>query len=94
MSAPPTFAELVAKAAETSRLTQKDVRRAVVHLLRHAMEAGWQHGYASIPRFFSVRTGLAKARTVRNPASGEPMELPAERVMAARVSKFWRRRRA
>lgn len=88
---PPTFAELVARAAETSRLTQKDVRLAVKHLLNHAMEACWKHGHSEIPKYLSFRTGMSKARDVLNPVTGEPMHLPAARVMAARVARRWRR---
>lgn len=91
---PPTFAELVAHAAATSRLTRKDVRLAAKHLLNAVMESCWRYGNAEIPGYLSVRTGLAKARNIRNPVTGEPMRLPAARVMAARVSRRWRRRRA
>lgn len=89
----PTHANLIAAAAESAGLPQSHVRRAVTEYLRHAFEATWETGRVSIPGYLNLRTGLHKARRIDNPQTGEPMHLPAERLMAARVSKHWRRRR-
>lgn len=89
---PPTFAELVAQAARSSGLPRAHVRRAAKHLLKFAFEACWTHGHAELPGYLTLRTGMVKARKLRNPVSGETMELPAARVMAARVTRRWRRR--
>ena len=88
----PTFANLVAAAAASTRLKPAHVRRAVVHLLRHAFEATWATGHVVIPGFVTLRTGTSKSRRIKNPVSGEAMVLPAGRVMAARVVRKWRRR--
>lgn len=89
----PTHANLVAAAAESTGLPAAHVRLAVHEYLRIAFEATWATGRVAIPGYLNLRTGLHKARRVANPQTGELMTLPAERLMAARVSKHWRRRR-
>lgn len=89
----PTHANLVAAAAKASGLPVAHVHRAVREYLTQAFEATWATGRVVVAGFLTLRTGKHKARRLLNPNTGEPMELPAERVMAARVTKHWRRRR-
>lgn len=86
-----TFANIVAAAAASSGLTQKDIRLAVQHVFRHLYEAADQSGSAKIPRALSVRVVTRKSRKVVNPATGESMKLPRQRLLHARVAQPWRR---
>lgn len=87
----PSWANLVAAAAESTGLTEADVRRSVRHLLRHAFEAAKATGHVEIPTFFSLRTLTMKPRRIRHPVTQELTTLPSRRVMAARVTARWRR---
>jgi DNA-binding protein HU-beta len=88
----PTFANLVAATAETAQLTKKDTLRVLREFFRHVSEGAWAAGQVKIPGFITLRAGTRKARRIRNPQTHELMDLPARRVMVARVVSGWRNR--
>jgi nucleoid DNA-binding protein len=93
VSAPPTLADHVARAAVRARMPKAHVARAARYLLTEIFESAWQHGRAELAGFLTLRTALLKPRGIQNPITHERMQLPAERVLAARVVRRWRRRR-
>lgn len=74
-----TFDELVSAAAEYGDLTKTEARRAVeatVFAIGRALRAGEE---VRLPGLGTFRGVERKARTGRNPRTGEPVEIPAAR---------------
>jgi nucleoid DNA-binding protein len=87
-----TFRNLVAATAESARLPKKATERALKCFFRHLAEAVWAQGAVIVPGLAGFRVGTRKARRINNPVTREPMQLPQQRIVAARVVASWRRR--
>lgn len=90
----PTFANLLAAAADRAGLTQKATRQAVEAFIAQLPDAVWQSGRVNVPGLGSFRVRSRKPRRIASPQGTfiKHMTLPAMRVVACRVSSSWRRR--
>lgn len=85
-----TYEDLIRKISRRGEMAQN---RALIHKFLEAVKsATWRSGRFEIPDFAVFTVRKAKARTIRNPITHEPMRLPAQRAVKARVSKDWRTR--
>ena len=82
-----TKADLVERVAEKTGLTRTDVAVVVDSFLdtvKKSLEAG--HGI-EIRGFGTFKVKQRKARTARNPRTGDPVQLPPRKVAVFKVSK-------
>jgi integration host factor beta subunit len=82
-----TKADLVEQIASNTGLTKKDTAEAVDEFLtaiKNALRAG---RHIEIRGFGTFKVKERKARTARNPRTGDPVPLPARRVPVFKVSK-------
>jgi nucleoid DNA-binding protein len=89
----PTFAALVAQVAAAAGTTQPKARAVLQSFFAELSDAVWATGRVVVPGLGAFRVRARRARKVLNPDTSLPMVLPAERVVACRVAKQWRRRR-
>ena len=82
-----TKADLVEQIASNTGLTKKDTAEAVDEFLRAVKHALRDGKHIEIRGFGTFKVKERKARTARNPRTGEPVPLPARRVPVFKVSK-------
>lgn len=82
---PMTKAQLVAHLAEKLGLTKKQVTEFFDELAAVAYKEA-KKGF-TLPGFGKLVLVKRKARTGRNPATGEPIKIPAKTVVKFRVAK-------
>jgi len=82
-----TKADLVEQIASNTGLTKKDTAEAVDEFLRAVKVALRDGKHIEIRGFGTFKVKERKARTARNPRTGEPVPLPARRVPVFKVSK-------
>ena len=82
---PLTKAQVIAALAEKSGLSKKDVIGVLDAQSGLAYEEA-KNGY-TIPGIGKLVMVNRKARRGRNPATGEPIQIPAKRVLKFRVAK-------
>jgi DNA-binding protein HU-beta len=80
-------AELVDALAEASGQSKTAVS-AVIDALPEVVLSGMQnHGSVTLPNFVKIDAKARAARTVRNPATGEPVSKPATTVAGFKPAK-------
>lgn len=82
-----TKADLVEQIATNTGLTKKDTAEAVDEFLRAIKTALRGGRHIEIRGFGTFKVKERKARTARNPRTGEPVPLPARKVPVFKVSK-------
>lgn len=79
--------EMVASVAEKSGLSKKDSEKAVNAFVEAIKEALANGQKVTIVGFGTFEVRQRQARTGRNPQTGEPMYIPAQKVPAFRPGK-------
>lgn len=82
-----TKADLVEQIAGSTGLTKKDTAEAVDEFLKAIKGALRDGKHIEIRGFGTFKVKERKARTARNPRTGEPVPLPARKVPVFKVSK-------
>ncbi|MBN2309419.1 MAG: HU family DNA-binding protein [Candidatus Hydrogenedentes bacterium] len=82
---PMTKAQLIAKLAETTGLAKKDVTGVLTAMTDLAYKEA-KLGF-TIPGLGKLVVVNRKARTGRNPATGEAIKIPAKKVLKFRIAK-------
>ena len=72
--------ELVAKISEKSELTKKDSEKALAAFIETVSETLAKKDKVQLVGFGTFKTSERKARSGRNPRTGEAVEIPAKRV--------------
>jgi len=80
-----TKAQIVAALAEKCNLTKKDVSGLLEALVAMAYKEA--KNAFTIPGLGKLVIVKRKARTGRNPATGEPIKIPAKRALKFRIAK-------
>jgi nucleoid DNA-binding protein len=82
-----TKADLVERIANSTGLTKKDTALAVDHLINAVKDALREGRHIEIRGFGTFKVKQRKARTARNPRTGDPVQLPPRKVAIFKVSK-------
>lgn len=82
-----TKADLVEEIASSTGLTKKDTALAVDHLIKAVKDALEEGRHIEIRGFGTFKVRQRKARTARNPRTGDPVQLPPRNVAVFKVSK-------
>ncbi|MFH1278719.1 MAG: HU family DNA-binding protein [Candidatus Eisenbacteria bacterium] len=82
-----TKADLVEQIAGSTGLTKKDTAEAVDEFLKAIKGALRDGKHIEIRGFGTFKVKERKARTARNPRTGDPVPLPARKVPVFKVSK-------
>ncbi|KJS23277.1 MAG: DNA-binding protein [Clostridiaceae bacterium BRH_c20a] len=79
--------ELISSVAEKSELTKKDAEKAVSALFASVEEALARGEKVQLVGFGTFEVRDRKARTGRNPQTGEEIQIPAAKVPAFKAGK-------
>ncbi|MFW6133804.1 MAG: HU family DNA-binding protein [Planctomycetota bacterium] len=82
---PMTQTQIMSELAERCNMARKDVKNVVNELVQLAYENA-DPGF-KIPGLGKLVLVHRKARTGRNPMTGEPIQIPAKTVLKFRISK-------
>lgn len=82
-----TKAELVAKVADTVGLKKADTEKTINSLIDTLKEVLKKEGRMAITGFGTFTVTKRKARTGRNPQTGEPIKIKAGKVVKFRPGK-------
>ena len=82
---PMTKAQIVTKLADTTGLNKKQVTEVLTAMAELAYREA-KTGF-TIPGVGKLVVVSRKARTGRNPATGEPIKIPAKKVLKFRIAK-------
>jgi DNA-binding protein HU-beta len=80
-----TKSAIIARLAEETELTKKQVTDVMDQLLALAMKEA--KNVFVVPNFGRLVLANRKARMGRNPQTGEPIKIPAKRVVKFRLAK-------
>lgn len=84
-SKPMTKTQMVATLAEKTKLTKKQVNEVLAQLVELAYKEA-KTGF-TIPGLGKLVVVQRKARTGRNPQTGEAIKIPAKKVLKFRIAK-------
>jgi len=76
--------ELVAAIAEETNLTKADVTRVLASLEENVTKAIVAGKQVKLPGFVAFDGRVSAARTMRNPSTGEPIEVAEKKVVKIR----------
>lgn len=76
--------ELVAAVAEETNLTKADVTRVLAALQDNITKAVIEGKQVKLPGFLAFESRLNAARTMRNPSTGEPIQVAEKKVVKVR----------
>lgn len=79
--------ELINSIAEKTGLTKKDSEKSVNAFLQSVEETLQKGDKVSLVGFGTFEVRTRKARTGRNPQTGDPIEIPASKVPAFKAGK-------
>ena len=79
--------DIVALIAEKADISKKEAEAAYNALVEHLTSACVNDGKASLPGLGTFATSDRKARTGRNPRTGEPIQIPASRTVRFKAGK-------
>lgn len=82
-----TKAELVAKMAEEANLSKSDAGKALDAFLEGVADALKSEGKLTLTGFGTFMVSTRKARTGRNPQTGETIEIPEGKTVRFKVGK-------
>ncbi len=80
---PMTKTQIVAQLAETVGITKKQAAAALAELANLAAKIIRKGDKLALPGFVTVKVQHRKARIGRNPQTGQPLRIPAKRVVKA-----------
>jgi len=80
-----TKSAIIAHLSQKSELTKKQIGDVIDHLVTLATKES-KNGFI-VPGFGRLVLANRKARMGRNPQTGEPLKIPAKRVVKFRLSK-------
>ncbi len=81
-------AELTNRVARDNRITKVQAARVIDSFLDHILRGLKRGERASLVGFGTFTVGRRKARTGRNPQTGEPIAIPARRVVRFTTGKL------
>jgi len=81
-------AELSNRVARDNRITKVQAARIIDSFLDHILKGLKRGERASLVGFGTFTVGRRKARTGRNPQTGEPISIPARRVVRFTTGKL------
>lgn len=81
-------AELTNRVARDTRITKVQAARVIDSFLDHILKGLKRGERASLVGFGTFTVGRRKARTGRNPQTGEPIAIPARRVVRFTTGKL------
>lgn len=76
--------ELVAAVAEETKLTKADVTRVIASIEANITAALIEGKQVKLPGFVAFDPKVSAARTMRNPSTGEPIEVAEKKVVKVR----------
>jgi len=76
--------ELVAAIAEETNLTKADVTRVLASLQENITKAVVDGKQVKLPGFLAFEARTNAARTMRNPSTGEPIQVAEKKVVKVR----------
>ena len=82
-----TQSQMIKELAENTGVTSKQAKQFVVSLGEMAVRETKKNGVFIIPGIGRLVRQERKARTGRNPATGEAIKIPAKKVVKFRVAK-------
>ena len=82
-----TKAQLVTKLAEAGGVSRKQADQILENLIETVVKSVKKGENVKIPGLGIFRLRKMKARMGRNPQTGEPIKIPAKRVVKFRLSK-------
>jgi DNA-binding protein HU-beta len=82
-----TQSQIVKELAEVTGTTTKVAKQFLAHFADMAVRETKKNGMYVIPGIGRLVRVDRKARTGRNPATGEPIKIPAKKVVKFRVAK-------
>ncbi|MFV0387437.1 MAG: HU family DNA-binding protein [Pyrinomonadaceae bacterium] len=85
-----TQTEIVGHMAEKTGLSKAQTKEFLNELSALAMKEVKKNGEFTVPGFGKLVKTKRKARTGRNPATGEPLKIPAKTTVKFRVGKAMR----
>ena len=84
---PKTKAQIIAKIAEDAQITKKQATDALASLVDMAYKGAKGVDGFTIPGIGKLIKVQRKARTGRNPATGETIKIKAKKVLKFRIAK-------
>jgi DNA-binding protein HU-beta len=87
---PMTKTQLVAHLAEKFMLTKNTAKELLDELTRLAITETKKAGSFTLPGIGKLVLSKRKARTGRNPQTGEPIKIPAKTVTKMRIAKTFK----
>ncbi len=79
--------ELITSMAEKSELTKKDAEKALKAFIESVEETLESNGKVQLVGFGTFETRVRKARKVRNPRTGEPLDIAESTVPVFKAGK-------
>lgn len=76
--------ELVAAVAEDTNLTKADVARVLTSIQENVTKALVEGKQVKLPGFVAFDPKVSAARTVRNPSTGEPIQVAEKKIVKVR----------
>ena len=82
-----TQSQIIAVLADKTGMTKKEVKGFLGHVAALAHKETKKNGEFTVPGLGKLVKQRRKARTGRNPATGEPLRIPAKTVLKFRIAK-------
>jgi DNA-binding protein HU-beta len=82
-----TQTQIIAALAETTGMAKKDVKGFLANVADLAYKEAKKNGEFTLPGLGKLVKQKRKARIGRNPATGEPIKIPAKTVLKFRIAK-------
>ena len=87
MAGKMTQTQTIAALAETANVAKKDAKAFLLSVANLAYKETKRNGEFTVPGLGKLVKQKRKARTGRNPATGEPIKIPAKTVLKFRIAK-------
>jgi DNA-binding protein HU-beta len=82
-----TQTQIIATLADKTGMAKKEVKAFLGHAAELAYKEAKKNGEFTLPGIGKLVKQRRKARTGRNPATGEPIKIPAKTVLKFRIAK-------
>jgi DNA-binding protein HU-beta len=82
-----TQTQIIAALADKTGMTKKEVKEFLGQVAALAHKEAKKNGEFTVPGLGKLVKQKRKARTGRNPATGEPIKIPAKTVLKFRIAK-------
>ena len=87
MAGKMTQTQIIAALAEKANVAKKDAKEFLLSVADLAHKETKKNGEFTLPGLGKLVKQKRKARTGRNPATGEPIKIPAKTVLKFRIAK-------